>query len=289
MKRTIWAIVVLTLIFVTLPLAAQAAPLQQGSNEAFWRAEYFDNAGLSGRPRFSTFEDTITHNWGKGSPALNISPDHFSARWTSTRFFERGAYLFLLTVDDGARVWLDGKLILDAWDIGKKVRLRAKVYIDKSGEHQIQVAYFEDTGFASITLESIHLGGPQDIVSSWRGEYFTNKYLQGNPSLVRQDPLINFDWSTGSPNPKITRDRFSARWTRYTYLVKGWYRIRVRHDDGMRILVNDDLIYSSWYDQAPINDAFRVHLEEGYHTFVVEYYDHLGDAVAQVDVFGENN
>lgn len=286
MKKPFWAIAILALILGLLPLAAQAAPPQQ--QEAFWRAEYYDNPGLMGRPKFSTFEDSISHDWGTGSPALNIPADHFSARWTGTRHFERGSHLIVLTVDDGARVWFDGRLIIDSWNIGQKVRLRATVFVEQAGQHEIQVAYFENVGPASIFLESLQLGSPRDIVSSWRGEYFNNQFLEGKPNLVRQDAAINFDWSTGSPSPRVTRDRFSVRWTRSTYLLKGTYQVRVRHDDGMRIFFNNETIYDSWHDQSATNKSFKITVEEGHHTFVVEYYDHLGDAVAQVDIYGEN-
>lgn len=287
MKKSMWGLIAIALIFLILPLTAQAAPPQE-ERESFWRAEYYDNPGLMGRPRFSTFEDSISHDWGKGSPALKIPNDHFSARWTGTRHFERGSHLFVLTVDDGARVWFDGKLIIDAWDVGQKVRFRTKVYVEQAGDHEIQVAYFENKGQALIYLESIQLGNPRDIVSSWRGEYFNNQFLEDEPNLVRQDAAINFDWSTGSPSPRITRDRFSVRWTRNTYLLTGTYKVYVRHDDGMRIFLNDETIYDSWVDQPATNKTFKIKVDEGYHNFTVEYYDHLGDAVAQVNIYGEN-
>lgn len=287
MKKSVWGIVAVTLFLAMWPLAAQAAP-PSDERAPFWRAEYYDNPGLAGSPKFVTSEDTLSHDWGKGAPALNIPADHFSARFTTTRYFERGSHLFVLTVDDGARVWFDGKLILDAWNIGQKVRFRAKVYVETAGNHEIQVAYFEDVGYALIVLESIQLGSPQDIVSSWRGEYFNNQDLEGNPVLVRQDPALNFDWSTGSPSPKVPRDRFSVRWRRNTYLLDSYCQIKIRHDDGMRIYIDDKLIYDAWFDQSATNKEFWYEMKEGYHTFIVEYYDHLGDAVAQVNIYGEN-
>jgi hypothetical protein len=288
MKKTTLGILALTLVAILGPLAVQAAPFRQQDNkEPFWRAEYYDNQGLTGKPRYTASEDSITHDWGEGSPSLNIPSNHFSARYTGRRHFERGSYLFVLTVDDGARVWFDGELILDYWTIGRKVRLRHKLFIEQAGYHEIQVAYFENVGTAIIALEVLELGNPQDIVSSWNGEYFTNQRLEGRPNLVRRDPEINFDWTTGSPDPnRVPRDRFSVRWTRNTYLITADYRIRIRHDDGMRIFINDEKIYDSWQDQSATNKAFTKHIEEGYYTIIVEYYDHIGDAVAQVEILG---
>ena len=97
----------------------------------------------------------------------------------------RGPSLFFLTADDGARVWLDGNLIIDAWDFGYKQR-KVKIYIDTTGDHELQVAYFEKTGKARINFEWLQLGGEDDIVGAWRGEYFNNRDLAGDPTVVRQ-------------------------------------------------------------------------------------------------------
>ena len=41
-------------------------------------------------------------------------------------------------------------------------------------------------------------------------------------------------------------------------------------------------VYSSWVDQEVSYQVAIVPINEGYRTFVVEYYDHVGNAVAQV-------
>lgn len=283
MKKTIGLLITLLLVAAVLPLTSQAAPLLKLS----WRAEYYDNASLSGAPRLSIYEAVLSHDWGHGSPAIEIPADNFSARYTSTRHIEKGTYLFLLTADDGARVWLDGTLILDAWDFGYKQR-KVKVYIDTTGDHELQIAYFEKTGKARINFEWIQLGGEDDIVGAWTGQYFNNRDLAGDPVVERQDGAINFDWNSGSPDPKVTRDNFSVRWTRSIYLNKdAVYKFRIQHDDGMRLYVDGKIFYDSWYDQSVTYQTREVPLKGGYRTFVVEYYDHVGNAVAQLSFDGD--
>src|SRR5262249_47878944 len=46
----------------------------------------------------------------------------------------------------------------------------------------------------------------------FRGEYFNNKELKGQPALVRTDEQVNFDWSHGRPAPEVNENSFSARW-----------------------------------------------------------------------------
>jgi len=284
MKKSIWILVALTLILALLPLTSQAAPLARLS----WRAEYYDNPSLAGQPRLVTFVEPLSIDWGPNSPAPEIPPDRFSARFSTTRHIEEGTYFFLLSVDDGARVWLDGQLIIDAWDIGPKQDVKVKVYIDTTGDHQIQVAYFEDVGRAFVHLEWLKLGDKQAIIEAWQGEYFSNRELAGDPTIVRQDGAINFDWNSGSPDPKITRDNFSVRWTRSIFLEReGYYTFDIQHDDGMRIYVDGKIIYESWYDQGIVFKRLSVALNSGFRTFVVEYYDHVGNAVAHVSLKGD--
>ncbi len=283
MKQSIRLSLLSLLLLVLIPLSAQAAPLKNIS----WRAEYYDNASLSGQPKLTRYEDSINQDWGLCSPAPEIPCDYFSARWTITRHFEKGTYLFLLTVDDGARVWLDGQLVIDAWNIGHKDKFKTRVYVETAGDHEVQVAYFENTGKALINLEWILLGGEDDIIGAWVGEYYNNRDLEGTPVLVRQDGAVNFDWNSGSPSPKVPRDNFSVRWTRSVYLEAGSYLFRIQHDDGMRIYVDGKTIYDSWYDQSITYTTRKVHLYGGYRTFVVEYYEHLDNAVAFVSIDGD--
>ena len=45
---------------------------------------------------------------------------------------------------------------------------------------------------------------------AWRGEYFNNLTLSGNPSLARYDAAINFSWQGDSPGPGVNVDFSSA-------------------------------------------------------------------------------
>jgi hypothetical protein len=282
MKKTIWFILTLVLISAVHPLASQAAPLLKLS----WRAEYYDNDSLSGTPKLAIYEAALGHDWGNGSPAPEIPADNFSARYTITRHFEKGTYLFFVTADDGARIWLDSKLIFDAWDFGYKQR-QVKIYIDTTGDHELQVAYFEKTGKAVLKFDWLQLADDDNPVDAWHGEYFTNRDLAGTPTVTRQDGAINFDWNSGPPDPRITRDNFSVRWTRKIYLKEGLYKFRIQHDDGMRISVDGKIFYDSWYDQSVGYQTRDVPLKGGYRTFVVEFYDHVGNAVAYVSFDGD--
>ena len=82
-----------------------------------WRAEYFDNASLSGRPVLVRDDANINFNWGSGTPATGVPTDNFSVRWQRfITFDDDRIYRFNLKKNDGARVWFDDRLIIDLWD-----------------------------------------------------------------------------------------------------------------------------------------------------------------------------
>jgi hypothetical protein len=65
---------------------------------------------------------------------------------------------------------------------------------------------------------------------------------------------------------------------------EGPYFFKIQHDDGMRIYVDDKIVYESWFDQSVIYKVREIPLKAGYRTFTVEYYDHLGNAIAHLSI-----
>jgi hypothetical protein len=100
--------------------------------------------------------------------------------------------------------------------------------------------------------------------------------------LQRSEPNLDYYWGTGSPDPAIQGDGFSARWMRYLELAAGTYRFTMTSDDGMRVYVDGHLLINEWYDHpAKTVSADRV-LAAGHHLVVVEYYENTVDAVARL-------
>ena len=122
------------------------------------------------------------------------------------------------------------------------------------------------------------LAGP----GPWRGEYFANPNLEGAPVVSREDAQISFDWGGGSPDPAIPADNFSVRWTRQEWFASGTYRFLARSDDGMRILLDGQIVWEEWRDRNGTWAMVDRYVQEGLHTVVVEYFEHTGAAAAQV-------
>jgi hypothetical protein len=63
---------------------------------------------------------------------------------------------------------------------------------------------------------------------------------------------VDFNWGTGSPDPSIAADNFSARWTGQVQPVSTQaYTFYTVSDDGVRLWVNNQLVIDNWTDHAP--------------------------------------
>jgi LysM repeat protein len=118
----------------------------------------------------------------------------------------------------------------------------------------------------------------------WKGSYFNDKYFS-EFVLERQDLEINFNWFTGSPFSNMNQDRFSVRWEKVEYFKGGNYRFYAIADDGVRVYVDDQLIIDGWKIQPATEYKADLHLGEGTHKIVVEYYEEAEDA--QIRVYWE--
>lgn len=93
--------------------------------------------------------------------------------------------------------------------------------------------------------------------------YYNNADFTGT-SVSRVDPQINFDWGTGSPDPKIASTSYSARWTGQLFApTTGTYRVNTQSDDGVRVWVDNQLIINSWTSHDPMENSGSISLVEG--------------------------
>lgn len=155
-KKLIFSGTILAAAFMLLflLLASPGSLFAQGDQ---WVASYWNNDKLSGPPALVRHEEAIDHDWAGLSPDVSIQVDNFSARWERTVGFSAGTYRFKATMDDGMRVWIDGKIIIDDWNEGK-VRTR-EADVKLNGPHAIRVEYFELGGKAIAGFTWVQVDG----------------------------------------------------------------------------------------------------------------------------------
>ena len=238
-----------------------------------WRGEYYDNLTLSGLPVLVRGDPEISFVWGASSPGPGVPSDGFSGRWTREVIFAAGEYIFNTRTDDGVRLWVDDNLLIDQWQDQGPTHLQGSIYLN-SGPHKIQMEYYDRAGYAMAQLWWDTAPGS----ARWKAEYYANVGLLGDPVLVRYEPEVDHDWGTGSPDPAVPNDYFSARYSRSMFFVRGIYRFHVKSDDGVRLWINGELVIDKWSGQNWAEHMVEMPLETGLHFIRVEYYEEVGGA-----------
>jgi len=242
-----------------------------------WRGEYFADRAPQGAPRVVRNDRVVDFDLPYGTaPAPNMPSENWSARWSRNWTFEEGNYRFRLVVDDGARLWVGNRLLIDAWADGSERTLTANLYL--KGQVPIRLDYYNHLYDARV-----HLSWEKVTqYSDWKGSYYPVRDLSGLPLFQRNDERINFNWGAGSPRSDIPADNFSVRWTRQVRFERaGQYRFHVEADDGVRLWVDGRMVIGAWNDGFKTKET-TVQLTAGAHDLRVDYYEHLGGAAARV-------
>lgn len=171
-----------------------------------WRGEYYNNVSLAGAPVLVREDAQINFDWGMGSPAPGfISGERFSIRWSRTLNLNPGRYEFTTRTDDGTRLWVDGFLLIDAWQVQIPTSYSV-LYDHPGGPLPVTMEYFENTGLAET-----HLFWTQISFATSDGDAPTATMAGTNHLNVRSGPGLTFAPFTyltnGQTVPMIGRDQ----------------------------------------------------------------------------------
>lgn len=251
---------------------------------ANWTGQYFNNVDLSGTPALVRSDAQIDFDFGDGSPDPVILTDGFSARWTRTLNLPAGNYSFFTYTDDGVRLWIDNVPAIDLWTDGAK-QFRSDQSV-AAGDHALRMEFYDRTARAAARLGFVNRTAyPQPDRwewGTWKGEYFDNPDLAGEPRLIRQDNNIAFDWDFGSPDPSIPVDNFSVRWTAALFLAGGDYNFFTYTDDGVRLFIDGVSMINEWHGQGATQWRSAVPLSAGIHFIRMEYFELGAGATAHL-------
>jgi hypothetical protein len=172
MKRNIRSITASALTKLVAPLLLLTIScLAVGEKTAFsqgkcklgeFEVSYYRNQYLKGAPAATKCgEKVINHYWaandgptfggdGKSDGGEKLS-DHFSARWEGRFQFQGGNYTFHAKADDGVRLWVDDRILIDQWNIQGAKEFSKSIQLSRAA-HGIRVDYFENDGPAVVHI-----------------------------------------------------------------------------------------------------------------------------------------
>ena len=150
----------------TNPIPASAfTPSDAKPGETGLRAEYFAKPDLSGTPALIRIDPQIAFDWNTSAPAPSLSRENFSTRWTG--FLKApitGDYILQLDSDDGSRLFLDDKIVIDYWsDHGMGIPKTAHMILTAGQSYKIRVEQYQGNGGAGCSLDWVLPGRENDV------------------------------------------------------------------------------------------------------------------------------
>ncbi|MFZ5988605.1 MAG: PA14 domain-containing protein [Bacillota bacterium] len=118
-----------------------------------------------------------------------------------------------------------------------------------------------------------------------RGEYYDNIDLS-NLKFTRIDPIVNFFWSSISPDSRITNDEsYSMRWTgQIMPQYSEEYTFYVTRDNGARLWIDNQLIIDEWNSGWNVTDTGSIVLERGQkYDIRLEFFNNTGNAFIKLE------
>jgi len=108
------------------------------------KAEYLNNQELHGEPATVRTDERVDFNWGRFKPTPQLNENSFSVRWSGKLTpVESGLYTLGFTADDGARLYLDGKLLVDAWTSNPTKTVTKEVTLEAGRDYDLRMEYFQ--------------------------------------------------------------------------------------------------------------------------------------------------
>jgi GH43 family beta-xylosidase len=252
--------------------------------------QYFDRVDFTDL-KLSRTDPTVNFNWGSGAPAASMNADQFSVRWTGQvqPQYTRD-YTFYVSSDDGARLWVDGRLLVDNWVRQSATEKSARIALQAGQRYDIRLDYYDGPQLAQVNLSWSSASQPKQIIPSSRlfpspsglsATFFDNIDFTGK-SVQRIDPNIDDNFGVGSPDPSIGADTFSARWTGSVvpqYSQTYSFFISTETGASAQLRVDGQLVV----DTTSVQDSGQIALEAGVrYNFELDYAHNTGSSLVQL-------
>jgi hypothetical protein len=126
------------------------------------RGKYYDNVWFLNSPVLTRVDPTINFQWGTGA-ITTYGVDYVSARWEGKiKPLYSEAYTIFAYADDGVRVWIDRRLIINKWDTCCN-ETWGTVLLSATTYHDIIVEYHELRGQATMELRYSSDNTPKQV------------------------------------------------------------------------------------------------------------------------------
>jgi hypothetical protein len=146
--RTRWLVRAAAVVGLVVVIAGYALLTRQTARRP-WRGLYYSSSDFSGDPIVRADED-VYFDWNKRTPVRGMRRNRFTVRWDSCLALSSATQIqFWLSANDGARLSVDGEVVLDNWHAESWESAPLEL---SRGIHHLLVEFYDHRGAAHVQL-----------------------------------------------------------------------------------------------------------------------------------------
>jgi hypothetical protein len=261
------------------------------------RYRYFEGT-WSSLPDFANLAPVKTGTVEGFDLSPRLRSDNFGFRYEGyIEITTQGLYTFYSNSDDGSRIYIDQRIVVDNDGIHPLQEVSGAVFLSP-GYHRITVDYFDKDGSEGLAIGYSGPGVskqpiPDGVLFKEKPETpaleggISYRYFEGNWSLVpdfgklvpvKVGIAANFD--LGKRNKD---DYFGFQFEGFISLLNaGNYAFHLNSDDGAKLFIDDLLVVSNDGIHPATERDGSIDLSEGVHKIRVDYFETQGGQVLDV-------
>lgn len=216
-----------------------------------------------------------------------------------------GNYLFYSKSDDGSKIYINGKEIVNNDGLHGEIERSGSVYLTP-GKQAIKVTYFEKTGGDVLSIRYSGPGISKQLIPDSKlflqGDDTSKPPVEGDEGLIYKyyegdwTALPNFSALTPKKSGSIQNFSLSPKnqQNNYAFLFEGFitvnqagnYNFFTSSDDGSKLYINDKEIVNNDGLHGKVEKTGTVYLSSGQHKIKVTYFERWSDDILEVRYSG---
>jgi beta-glucosidase len=216
------------------------------------KGEYFSNLELKGSPVMTRTDATVDFAWGDTGINHDL-PNNYSVRWTGVLVPpQSGEFVVGFRGQDGWRLWLDGNLVGEDWNVHHPATIETKtMQWEKDHAYAVKIEYYQTVRSAEARLmwslpggqtqEAVDAAAQSDLVVAVLG---LSQRIEGEEMKVKADGFASGDRTKldlPAPQQQLLEKVFAAGKPVVLVLING-SAVAVNWADG-----HLDAIVEAWY------------------------------------------
>lgn len=164
------------------------------------KGEYYTGTNFE-RKVLTRVDRQLNFDWMERGPAPGMPESYYSIRWTGKLLAPAtGQYRFYAKVDDGIRIWVGNKKIMDSWQLNDSKNFVTSIGLEAGHYYDLRVDYFNDMLEGEIKLYWQRPDSKQPLLNEFTipNELITPQYF------VQKAPPVTLPNTPTSPANSVT-------------------------------------------------------------------------------------